>query len=419
MKLEARMKNGAFKIRIAPVIRSLLLCALLPAAVSGQNAGGTGASITDAGAQTAGEIQAQKLLEQAQHHAARGNYSAALSAVHEGLGIAPEHPLLLQIGAQIYTARGAYVLAEDCWNRLKEADPDNDQYQIGLAGIYVRQGFTKKAKPMLDAALKRDPMSVPARFYLAVVRQHEGKPGEAEKLLRARSSIETGQFASWIDGEYQSVLRLLGRRGFNEYSAIALTGSAAENEQRQKHNVSEMLKKVKEHIYRSSLAAEEQDWLKAIEELNKARLAGATAPAVYQDLARYAWMSGKHEQSRGLLESLSARHPEQSSIPSALGILCLEDGQTAAAVRHLKAAVSADPVNAEARFALACAYAQSEEITKARISLLRLQRLIKKHPGLEISTVPGYAEALRSHAELHALLKEIFPEYSQDTPDTK
>lgn len=413
------MKNEAFKIRIAPVIRSLLLCVLLPAAVSGQDPAAAASIAMDAGEKTAAEIQAQKHLEQAQHHTSRGNYSAALTEVHDGLSVAPQHPILLQLGAQIYTARGAYILAEDCWNRLKESDPDNDQYQIGLAGIYVRQGFTEKAEPLLDAALQRDPMSVPARFYLAVVRQHEGKTGEAEKLLRARSSIETGQFASWIDGEYQSVLRLLGRRGFNEFSTIALTGSTAENEQGQKRNISEMLKKVKEHIYRSSLAAEEQDWLRAIEELNRARLAGATAPAVYQDLARYAWMSGKHEQARGLLKSLSARHPEQSSIPSALGILCLEDGQTAAAVRHLKAAVSSDPVNAEARFALACAYAQSEEITKSRISLLRLQRLIKKHPGLEISTVPGYAEALRGHAKLHDLMKEIFPEEKQGEPATK
>ena len=120
-------------------------------------------------------------------------------------------------------------------------------------------------------------------------------------------------------------------------------------------------------------------------------------------------MNGSHEKARALLESLMTRFPGHPYIPATLGILYLREGIEAEAVLHLKAAVSADPVNAEALFALACAHAQSEENTKARLALERLQRLVKKHPALEISMETDYARALRNNAQLHALLDKIIP----------
>ncbi len=355
------------------------------------------------------QLQVQKHLQSVRHRISRGDHSTALSEINEALAIAPDHPLLIQYAAHIYGTRGSFVLAEDCWIRLNEMDPDNDYYQIGLAGPYIRQGFTKKAEPLLIAALERNPVNVPARFNLALIRKLEKKTGEVQKLLRARSSTEVGQFASWTDGEYQSIVQLLGRRGFNEFATIVLEGKSPENEPVKDPNTTEKLKEVKDHIYRSSQAADEKDWPRTMEALNQARLAGATAPAIYQDLALYAWMNGSHEKARALLESLMTRFPGHPYIPATLGILYLREGIEAEAVLHLKAAVSADPVNAEALFALACAHAQSEENTKARLALERLQRLVKKHPALEISMETDYARALRNNAQLHALLDKIIP----------
>jgi len=392
-------------IRIAPALCSVLLFAL-PVLSCGQTPQKTGRRASDSG--TAGPEQlVQQRVEQAEHYISRGNYTAALSEIHDALTIAPDHPLLLQLAAHIYGARGAYILAEDCWSRLREKDPDNELYQTGLAGMHIRQGSMRPALPLLNAVLRRNPASLPARYNLALFRMTEGKTNEAYKALCARTSSETGQLASWIAEEREVITRLLGRRGFHELARMVLgsrsPGKGADRDAR----VVEKLRLVADHTFQSFEAAEEENWNGAIAALNQAMQAGAAVPSIQQDVAIYAWRNGNREKARTLLLALTRRFPDQPSIPAELGILCLQEGLDAEAVNHLKAAVLDDPINAQAMLALACAYAKSEETIKARYTLERLQRLLNKHPGLAIDTEQDYAGILRENVKLKSFIEKI------------
>lgn len=388
---------------------TLVFCLLLPAAVRAQLMTDPGFDPypVDSGSRTGLEQQVEQHLQSVQHRISRGDYAAALAEINEALSIVPEHPLLLQYAAHIYAARGAYILAEDCWSRLRETDPENGYYATGLAGMYIRQGLMQKAIPFLNAALQQDPLNLPARYNLALVRMSEGADSEVQRLLCARGSAETGKLCSWIAEEHRIIHALLGRERCNRFAALVLEGKLPPDNEALEMQTPEKLKRVSDYTYQSFQAAEENKWGDAILFLKRAREAGAVGPAVSQDLAVYAWMNGSREKSRKLLESLAARFPEHPSITATLGLLCLKEDLAAEAVRHLKEAFRTDPANAEALFALACAYAQMEETTRARMALEKLQRLLKKHPALTISTDEDYAKVLKEHEELNAFLVQL------------
>ena len=84
----------------------------------------------------------------------------------------------------------ALARASEEYIALEMAVAERPEAHINLSGFYLREGKAREAEEALQAALRLDPRSVPARVNLADLYRAQGREAEGEKLLADAVRIE-------------------------------------------------------------------------------------------------------------------------------------------------------------------------------------------------------------------------------------
>ncbi|MDP9000591.1 MAG: tetratricopeptide repeat protein [Myxococcota bacterium] len=119
------------------------------------------------------------------------DYDGAIGQIEEALDYAETDEeiadcILLKVDA--FTAKGDYEEAKRAMKMLPEGPFDAPSYLFLIGRAWYELGQLDKAAPLIEQAVKADPSSADAQYYLGLVRDEQGDArGATEALLRSRS----------------------------------------------------------------------------------------------------------------------------------------------------------------------------------------------------------------------------------------
>ncbi len=114
-----------------------------------------------------------------------GDYADAEKDYRRALAIAPDNADARRRFAELLlTRRGTPDEAALEYERLREGDPDNSAYLLGLARCHRQAGRLDEARRLLGALLEREPHWPGARTEMGQVAKDDGRPSEAIDWLR-------------------------------------------------------------------------------------------------------------------------------------------------------------------------------------------------------------------------------------------
>lgn len=115
----------------------------------------------------------------------------AARELDRALGIFPRYGKALQLSGEILEAEGKLAKARERFEAAVEASPEDPEAWYRLGHLYGLLAATERDDDLLDraeAALRKtlalDPREARAELDLAVIRLRQGRPEEAERLLR-------------------------------------------------------------------------------------------------------------------------------------------------------------------------------------------------------------------------------------------
>ncbi|MDP9035040.1 MAG: tetratricopeptide repeat protein [Myxococcota bacterium] len=120
-----------------------------------------------------------------------GDFDGAITQIEEALDYAETDEevadcLLLKVDA--LTAKGDYEEAKRAMKMLPDGPFDGPTYLFLIGRAWYELGQLDKAAPLIEQAVKADPTSADAQYYLGLVRDEQGDARAAtEALLRSRS----------------------------------------------------------------------------------------------------------------------------------------------------------------------------------------------------------------------------------------
>ena len=133
-----------------------------------------------------------------------GDYDAAVAQIEEALDYAETDEeiadcLLLKVDA--FTAKGDYEEAKRAMKMLPEGPFDAPSYLFLIGRAWYELGQLDKAAPFIEQAVKADPTSADAQYYLGLVRDEQGDARAAtEALLRSRGLDSMRPPPPWAPG---------------------------------------------------------------------------------------------------------------------------------------------------------------------------------------------------------------------------
>jgi len=120
----------------------------------------------------------------------RHDFGEARSRMKEGLAIAPDHLVLLDLAGFVCFFLGDYVSTENYCRRALELKPDHSYACKGLGLALARQGQVDAGVASLERSIALAPGWVDSYWDLAVVLMEAGRSDEAlQAVQRAEQAV--------------------------------------------------------------------------------------------------------------------------------------------------------------------------------------------------------------------------------------
>lgn len=130
-----------------------------------------------------------------------GDYDGAIAQIEEALDYAESDEeiadcVLLKVDALM--AKGDYEEAKRAMKMLPDGPFNGPTYLFLIGRAWYELGQIDKAAPFIEQAVKADPQSADAQYYLGLVRDEQGDArGATEALLRSRALDGARSAAVW------------------------------------------------------------------------------------------------------------------------------------------------------------------------------------------------------------------------------
>jgi tetratricopeptide (TPR) repeat protein len=152
------------------------------------------------------ETSSAVLFELAESYLRAGKYQESLGAIDKAIHIKAENEGYLRFKAGVLSAMGRGQEAIDVYKVLiVKADGSDEEAFLLLSGLYLQVGNTEGALQTLEGLVKKNPKSVPARYYLAKL---FASLKEFDKSEAAYLEVLNLQKAEPVQMEYVKVLVL-------------------------------------------------------------------------------------------------------------------------------------------------------------------------------------------------------------------
>jgi len=310
------------------------------------------------------------------------------AALEAALSIAPDHPQLLGLSADLLFKRGEYVAAASAYRRLNLVSPDNFAARIGLAQAlmatdHLDDALTElnavlKSRPrhanalylraILDArmgdfavanvhgmsALRASPDHQPSMFLVSLSSYNSGRWKDArwhlKNLLRANPDHEAGRILLSATNERiadEATRRDAARkpnrplaqdmRLFGLVAKDFKPASTGDDKAGQNHAQTKSLTRG----YEALVAGDDQQALESF----RRGLAMRSDQATIRSLALAHYRAGSPEEGRRILQRWLADHGGNHEIRTLLAKLYLADDDCGGALPHLEKLVAASPAD--------------------------------------------------------------------------
>ena len=297
--------------------------------------------------------EAYDRLKAAEVYASQADWEKSLNEIQQALELEPNNMILIRRGAAVAALARKYGAADELFRRVVEANPDDIAFLTGRAGVLIRLLRLKEADEMVQRALKIDPNYLTARFDLACIQIARGDASPSRSDWDRLTTDELLQVANWLDADQVDYVAALSDKGFAELCRVVLGSDAGPN-----------LKIVLESLRQASDALRANQWPDVERALRHLKTLGVSTVGTEMDIARAESEAGQKESAVAALQALSVRFPTTPSVlyNQAFILINMEKYSDAAAV--LEKELQLDPNDAQARFALGCAYAALGQMDK-------------------------------------------------------
>jgi len=285
----------------------------------------------------------------------------AVAVMEAYLGGSPDEPRGLLALGSAQLAAGDLQAATATLERLVEVAPGSALAQMHLGKAQLLAGETEAAEAALLAARELDPDAPRVHFelgnYYGAVREYEASldsyeagidliDGSAQLLRGARMAAYRLERMETARDYAEQVVAAAGAGTAADYFWLGFLSEAAGDPDRAAE------------AYEAGLAQDPANWQiannlavvltprdpeRAYEIANEAATRAPEATAVQATLGWAAFQAGRSAEARAIYESLAAREEPQPRHLYRLGVILIEEGDTAAGRSRLEAALARDP----------------------------------------------------------------------------
>jgi protein O-GlcNAc transferase len=300
-------------------------------------------------------------------------------------------------GEKLLEAR-KYAPAEAALRQAIEEDPSSSRAHGNLALALLFQGKTREAVTEARLSAAFGPDLPEARLIYGLTLSADGKPVDAARELEKALSLKPGQ-ASALRALAAAYAAAEDERTVATYEALitlrpaepALRGELAEylwrigQSTRGNDVMDEALRAFPDDVgltlrYGRSLADQDR-YLDAAAQLEKARRLGSREATTYALLAAAYAQAGNPAEAIGVLEAGVALHPGDATLRHDLGRLLLSGGEAALALPQLEEAARIEPRSAFIQVDLGRAEEMTGRPEAAEASFRRATKLSPNLPG--------------------------------------
>ncbi|MBU0678103.1 MAG: hypothetical protein KJ626_08280 [Verrucomicrobia bacterium] len=365
----------------------------------------------------------------AEFSAAAGEWSNTASNLVEALASAPEQRKLLEKAAIAFHLSGNLTRANEYWMRLNELAPERYDVLTGWARTLLYDKRAQKAEALLNRALSKNPTWPPARFFMACAEMAQGTnagPVHAMGILKVPDCI---RFLYLLNSDDQALLSFLSPGQFLALCNYTLTGGrtpltvpSGESTDEQAEEIQKTREKVAE-AHRELVSIENMmrsaDFERAIAGIRRARNLGIEGPYLdfYEAFALAA--TGQMGTARILMKKILDDHPDEVDFLYRYGTLLLEGEAFGEAAEVLEKGHRLASTRTDMAFALAVAYAGSDQPDKA---FDVLDQLALKDPQAAAAWLRADFPALRrirSHPRYYKLVSTLFQSVKKGEADAE
>lgn len=306
--------------------------------------------------QTSGFSQgaARAHMQAADTYAKAQNWSQALAEVQQGLEVDPNNPFLVMKAAAFAALARKFGVADEYFQRVLIASPDNLSFLAGRAGVLIRLLRLKEADELVQKALAIDPTFLAARFNRLCIQIARGDPDIPEGGWDMLNTADIVELANWLDADKQDYVKALNPEGYATLCRIVLgPGTDA--------HMTEIVRFLKS----ASMASGGDQWGAAEEALSKVKNAGVRAVGIDVDIGRCLYQKGDTNAALAQFKALVDRYPRASSILYDYAYVLINAESYGQACKVLEQVCEMNPQDGQAAFALACSYAALGQMDKA------------------------------------------------------
>jgi tetratricopeptide (TPR) repeat protein len=293
------------------------------------------------------------------------------------------------------SARKNYTKSKELLRNVLARNPDQVSALVGMASISMAEENMKEAEEFLLRAAKIDPKNVSIQTVLADIFARQGRVDEAQEMIE--KIVKENPTKS--DFRY-GLAEFLLRRGLTDKASVEYE----EILKRDPKNV-----EARERLYDIYLAYRRTDDAKKLaEDLKKADPDG---PGSEYFMGRNAELNGKTEEALVLYQKARPGLPTFSPIHRRLGFIMIAKGDVTAGLQHLNEAIAANPVDVEARLALAQNALYNRKFSEASEHVDQILRVYPKQLGAniiraDVALIEGNSDRARG---VYQFLIDTFP----------
>jgi tetratricopeptide (TPR) repeat protein len=300
-----------------------------------------------------------------------GNFSSERRELERAVELDPNFAAAQNQLGLLALRDGQQAEAEQCFKKALAIDPKFAEAQGNLGVLYSQQGKNEEATILFQQATKNDPKYTKAYVNLGLLMAQRGAFAEAEQQFR--SAIQ-------IDPSYAESYAALGM-------LQAKTGRGVDARKNFEKAVALEPESAQAHLNLGIALVDQFDRAGGLKEFAEAARLDPNLSAAHYNLGRFFFENGKYEdadreletavrlqpnsvgalyflaltarqenkldRSTELLEKVVALQPDNADAEYLLGQNLERSGDTAAAIRHWKTALEADPNHSQALFNLA------------------------------------------------------------------
>jgi tetratricopeptide (TPR) repeat protein len=304
---------------------------------------------------------ASEHVREAEQYIEEENWAGAAEQIDMALLRYPDDVVLMGKAAIIYAMAGNYDEASTLFRVFLQHYPDQVNHLAAWGGVLLRTGQVDQALDMLLRALELDPDNVAARYQMEIYNQMAAND-ELWSLWPRLSLKELSSVVSWLVGEHEELVELLGRAGYERMAGVIMGEDAVGNLEQVKPLTGDLLK-----------AQQKQDYGQVMQLSARLIQLGVQNLWVRIVLAQACFENGREKKAEEIMQLMQRLYPEFYPVWYNGGFVALRMGNYAEAARMYKEALAREE-SGPSMFALACAYAGQGEIDEAWTILKQLKR---------------------------------------------